>query len=200
KTCYAYLPKPVTPFVLARALENAFEHGRLVDEAEQIKNQLEELNQIGVRLSAERDTDALLAMILTKSREITHSDAGSIYLAEAPADGARHLRFKLTQNDFVTLPFTEFTMPISEASMAGHAALTGEVLHIADVYALSPGAPYRHNPAFDQQAGYRTKSMLVVPMRTPPGDTIAVLQLINCKRAAARRFPSPPALERQALP
>ncbi|HUG38009.1 MAG TPA: hypothetical protein VML54_13715, partial [Candidatus Limnocylindrales bacterium] len=102
-TCYAYLTKPVSPFALARTLENAFEHSRLAGEAQQIKQQLEELNEIGVRLSAERDTDALLLMILTKSREITHSDAGSIYLVEDQPEGGPRLRFKLTQNDFVSV-------------------------------------------------------------------------------------------------
>ena len=200
KTCYAYLTKPVTSFALARTLENAFEHGRLAGEAQQIKNQLEELNQIGVRLSAERDTDALLMLILTKSREITHSDAGSIYLVEEPPEGERRLRFKLTQNDFVSVPFKEFTMAISEESVAGHVALTGEVLHLEDAYSPPPGALYRINRSFDQQAGYRTKSMLVVPMKTPTGETIGVLQLINCKRDGSRRFPSVDAIEREAIP
>jgi HD-GYP domain-containing protein (c-di-GMP phosphodiesterase class II) len=200
KTCYTYLPKPVAPFILARALENAFEHGRLTREAAQTKNQLEELNQIGVRLSAERDTDALLSMILTKAREITHSDAGSIYLVEEPEEGEARLRFKLTQNDFVSVPFREFTIPISEESVAGHVALTGEVLHLEDAYSPPPGALYRINRSFDQQAGYRTKSMLVVPMRTPAGQTIGVLQLINCKRYGNRRFPSAEAIEREAIP
>ncbi len=199
-TCYAYLPKPVAPFILARALDNAFEHGRLTRESEQTKQQLEELNQIGVRLSAERDTDALLTMILTKAREITHSDAGSIYLAEEPEEGDPQLRFKLTQNDFVSVPFREFTIPISEESVAGHVALTGEVLHLQDAYRPPPGALYRINRSFDQQAGYRTKSMLVVPMRTPAGQTIGVLQLINCKRHGNRRFPSAAAIEREAVP
>jgi len=200
KTCYAYLSKPVTPFMLARTLDNAFEHARLTSEAVQTKSQLEELNQIGVRLSAERDTDALLAMILTKAREITHSDAGSIYLVEEPEEGQRQLRFKLTQNDFVSVPFTEFTIPISEESVAGHVAQSGEVLHLADAYAPPSGARYRINRSFDQQAGYRTKSMLVVPMRTPKGETIGVLQLINCKRLGNRRFPSAEAIEREAIP
>ena len=198
-SCYAYLSKPVTPFILARTLERAFEHARLTREAEQTKNQLEELNQIGVRLSAERDADALLAMILTKAREVTHSDAGSIYLVEEPAEG-RRLRFKLTQNDFVSVPFTEFTIPISEESVAGHVALSGEVLHLEDAYAPPAGAAYRINRSFDQQAGYRTKSMLVVPMKTPAGETIGVLQLINCKRHGNRRFPSAEAIEREAIP
>jgi len=197
---YAYLPRPVTPAVLAKTLENAAEHLRLSLEAEQTQKELAELNAIGVSLSAERDTDALLALILTKARAITHSDAGSIYLVEEPEEGRRRLRFKLAQNDFVQVPFTEFTMPISEESVAGHVALSGEPLHLEDAYLPPPGAPYQINRTFDQQVGYRTKSMLVVPMRTPTGDTIGVLQLINCKRDGQRRFPSVEAIQREAGP
>ncbi|MEK8035626.1 MAG: HD domain-containing phosphohydrolase, partial [candidate division NC10 bacterium] len=131
---------------------------------------------------------------------ITHSDAGSIYLVEEPEEGQRRLRFKLAQNDFVQVPFTEFTMPISEESVAGHVALSGEPLHLEDAYLPPPGAPYQINRTFDQQVGYRTKSMLVVPMRTPKGDTIGVLQLINCKRDGHRRFPSVEAIQREAGP
>jgi HD-GYP domain-containing protein (c-di-GMP phosphodiesterase class II) len=199
-TWYAYLPRPVTPFLLGAALGHAFEHVRLLAEAERTRMELGELNAIGVRLSAERDPVALLGLILTKAREITHSDAGSIYLVEEPEEGQPRLRFKLTQNDFVSVPFTEFTIPISDESVAGHVAKSGEILHLEDAYAPPPGAPFKINRAFDQQVGYRTKSMLVVPMKTPAGETIGVLQLINCKRVAARRFPSAEAIERESMP
>jgi HD-GYP domain-containing protein (c-di-GMP phosphodiesterase class II) len=198
--CYAYLTKPVTPFILATALRNACEHARLGREAAETRAQLEELNAIGVRLSAERDTDALLDLILTKAREITRSDAGSLYLVEEPDDGTRRLRFKLAQNDSVTVPFTEFTLPISDESVAGYVALSGEMVHLDDAYVLPPGARFRINRDFDEQVGYRTKSMLVVAMRTPPGDTIGVLQLINCKRARNRVLASPDAVREHVLP
>ena len=199
-TRYSYLPKSATPFVLAATLEQAFEHLRLTAEADRTRMELSELNAIGVRLSAERDPDTLLGLILTKAREITHSDAGSIYLVDEPEEGQPRLRFKLTQNDFVTVPFTEFTIPISDESVAGHVAKSGGILHLEDAYAPPAGAPFKINRSFDQQVGYRTKSMLVVPMRTPAGQTTGVLQLINCKRVAARRFPSLDAIERETIP
>ena len=68
ESCHAYLTAPVTPFVLATALRNACEHARLGRETEEMQRHLEEVNAIGVRLSAERDTDVLLEMILTKAR------------------------------------------------------------------------------------------------------------------------------------
>jgi HD-GYP domain-containing protein (c-di-GMP phosphodiesterase class II) len=196
----SYLSRPTTPFILASALAQAFEHLRVVGEAERTRMELSELNAIGVRLSAERDPVALLGLILARAREITHSDAGSVYLVEEPEQGEARLRFKLTQNDFVSVPFTEFTIPISDESVAGHVAKSGEIIHLEDAYAPPPGAPFKINRAFDQQAGYRTKSMLVVPMQTPRGETIGVLQLINCKRVASRRFPSVDAIERETIP
>ena len=189
--CYAYVSKPAASGVLAAALRNACDHARTRREADASRRELGELNRIGVSLSAERDTDALLTLILTKAREITHSDAGSIYVVEDAADGAPRLRFKLAQNDSVRVPFTEFTLPIDDASVAGHVALTGAVLQLDDAYLLPAGSRFRVNREFDERVGYRTKSMLVVPMATPQGKVIGALQLINCKRYPAAVFPTP---------
>jgi HD-GYP domain-containing protein (c-di-GMP phosphodiesterase class II) len=198
--CHTYLVKPVPPFVLANALSNACDHARLAREHRQTRRQLEELNAIGVRLTAERDTDGLLELILTKAREITRSDAGSIYLAEEPEGLPPRLRFKLAQNDSVRIPFVEFTLPIREDSIAGYVALTGEAVLVDDAYRVPEGYRFRINRDFDTQAGYRTKSMLVVAMRTPAGQVIGVLQLINRRRERAQRFDSAEAVERDALP
>jgi HD-GYP domain-containing protein (c-di-GMP phosphodiesterase class II) len=198
--CYAYVGQPAAPEVLAAALRNACDHARARREAEATRRELGELNQIGVGLSAERDTDALLTLILTKAREITHSDAGSIYLVEDAADGTSRLRFKLAQNDSVRVPFTEFTLPIDDSSVAGHAALTGAVLQLDDAYVVPPGSPFRINREFDERVGYRTKSMLVVPMTTPQGTVIGALQLINCKRDVGAVFATPADVLAHAIP
>ncbi len=198
--CYAYLPKPIAPSILAQTLRNACDHARVSREAERTQRQLQELNRIGVRLSAERDTDGLLGLILTKAREITHSDAGSIYLVEEAEADNRRLRFKLSQNDSVNVPFTEFTLPISDESVAGHVALSGEVLQLDDAYLLPSESPFQINREFDERVGYRTKSMLVVPMKTPSGEVIGVLQLINCKRDMKQVFGSPQAIEAGVAP
>ena len=198
--CHAYLSVPVNPFVLANALRAACEHARLRREHAATRRQLEELNAIGVRLTAERDTDALLELILTKAREITRSDAGSIYLVEQADDQPPRLRFKLAQNDSVQVPFAEFSLPIGEESIAGHVALTGDVVVVEDAYAVPEGYRFRVNRDFDAKIGYRTKSMLVVAMRTPAGEIIGVLQLINRKADLRHRFASPEAAEAEALP
>jgi HD-GYP domain-containing protein (c-di-GMP phosphodiesterase class II) len=204
---YAYLSMPASVPILAKALATAFSHIRLLEEQDraqadlsELAKELKELNLIGVKLSAERDTDALLELILTTAREITRSDAGSLYLVEADDDGNPRLRFKLAQNDSLHVPFKEFTLPISHQSVAGHVALTGEIQNLEDAYTPPPGSPFQINLAFDRQVGYRTKSMLVIPLKTQKNEVIGVLQLINCKPDPARRFASPGEIERTVIP
>ncbi len=204
---YAYLPKPIAEPILAKTLANAAAHIQLLHEQEraqadlsELAQELKELNTIGVRLSAERDTDLLLELILTKAREITRSDAGSLYLVEQDEDGNPRLRFKLAQNDSLSVPFKEFTLPISHQSVAGHVALTGEIQNLEDAYTPPPGSPFQINLAFDRQVGYRTKSMLVIPLKTQKDEVIGVLQLINGKPDPARILASPAEIERTVIP
>ncbi len=197
---FVSLTLPVGPATLASVLRAACEQARVTREAKETTRQLEELNAIGVRLSGERDTKLLLDLILTKARDITRSDAGSIYLVELATDGSRRLRFELAQNDSVPVEFNAVALPLSQESLAGHVALTGEVLNVADAYALPADRPYRFNPDVDTLAGYRTKSLLVLPMQTPGGEIIGVLALINCKRESGRPFASTAAIEHEALP
>jgi HD-GYP domain-containing protein (c-di-GMP phosphodiesterase class II) len=188
------LLRPVAPAHLRHKLERAVESlGRrtAIRQLERAYNrrgeELSQLNDIGVKLSAERDIDKLLELILRKSREITVADAGSLYLVERPQEGsngnADRLRFKLPQNDSVAVSdFQEFTIPLDETSIAGYVALTGEPLNVADAYNLPPGSPYTISRSFDEKSGYRTRSMLVVPMKDHKDLVIGVVQLINKKR------------------
>ena len=198
--CYAYLNPSVPAVTLATVLRQACVHAHVMLDALEMRMQLEELNTIGIGLSAERDLDALLELILTKGREITRSDAGSLYVVETTPEGERCLRFKLAQNDSVHVEFKESMLPISADSVAGYVALAGEILMIDDVYALPADAPFRFNTGFDEKVGYRTTSMLVVPMKAPAGETIGVLQLINCKRTPLRPFVSQEVRQAKVLP
>jgi HD-GYP domain-containing protein (c-di-GMP phosphodiesterase class II) len=144
-----------------------------------LARELEELNRIGAALSEERDVARLLELILTKAREITSSDAGSLYLVEP--DGTR-LRFVFAQNASVTIPFGSTSLEMTDASIAGYVALHGEAVRLDDAYAIPDDIPYQFNRRFDATTGYRTKSMLAVPMRTPKGLITGVLQLINATR------------------
>jgi HD-GYP domain-containing protein (c-di-GMP phosphodiesterase class II) len=143
---------------------------------------LERVFEIGQDIARIKDLDVLLERILTEARRLTGADAGSIYLREADT-----LTFSHTQNDTIegTLPpgkkmiYSTFTMPLTNRSIAGHVAATGTILNIADAYSLPPGVPYSFDKRFDSISGYRTRSMLVFPIRPHGGETAGVLQLIN---------------------
>ena len=197
---YGLVPAGAARPLVARAVSNAFADLEATINLARLERELGELNAIGIQLSAERDLDVLLDTILTKAREITRSDAGSLYLVEEGLDGARRLRFALAQNASVEIPFQEVTLPLDDASVAGYVALTAEVVNLADAYLPPPGSGFQINRWFDEQAGYRTKSMLVVPMRTPHGDTLGALQLINCHPDFAGPLRSATEVERHVRP
>lgn len=187
------LARPVSPGRLNKTLENAFDTmnsqsavRQLGEAYERRGNELNVLNRIGTQLSAERDIDTLLALILQKSREITVADAGSLYLVERASKdgngGIDQLRFKLAQNDTMPLPYKERVMPLDKSSIAGYAAVTGQKQNLADAYHPPAGTSFHINLSFDEVSGYRTKSMLVIPMRDHHDTVIGVVQLINKKR------------------
>ncbi len=190
-----------------RILRSAFQHAaarlaaaRAERELARTRNELHELTRIGMALMTERDPDRLLVEILDQAQRLTGSDAGSLYLIEE-ADGEARLRFALTANDTVPdLPFVEFTLPLDTRSLAGYAAVTGEALLLDDAYRLPDDAPYSFNRSFDERTGYRTKSVLVVPMLDHREQAVGVLQLINRKSDPAARIVDEDAARRWVLP
>ena len=143
-------------------------------------NDQESLIHIGRSLSIEKDPDKLLRTILYFSKKITGADAGSIFIVEKEGD-EKFLRFKYSHTFSMDFSYEEFTMPLDTNSIAGYVAVTGQVLNLEDVYELGSGSPVSFNPTFDREHGYRTKSMLVLPMRNHIDEIIGVIQLINSK-------------------
>ena len=142
------------------------------------RRSMERLHEVGRALASEQNLDRLLDLILTKARELLKAEAGSIYLLAGEGD-RRELLFAHTQNAKVRLPFHRILMPVSNRTLAGFVALSRESLNIQDVYRIPEEAPYRFNDSFDRQAGYRTTSVLVVPMLDTEGQVLGILQLLN---------------------
>ena len=197
---YGLVPAATGRALVARTVANAFADIDAAAERSRLERELGELNAIGIQLSAERNLDVLLETILLKAREITRSDAGSLYLVEEGPDGARRLRFALAHNASVEVTFQSVTLPLDSESVAGHVAVTGAVVNLADAYTPPRGSPFHINRWFDDHTGYRTKSMLVVPMRTPQGETLGALQLINCKPEFDQLLRSAEDFERHVRP
>ena len=140
------------------------------------------MSGIEAALSDCRDLSELVDLVLHKGREMTCSDAGSVYLVDRSCPEFPVLLFKAAQNDSrPSVSFREFAMPLTKESIAGYVALTGESLNLADAYRPPNHRPYRFNRNFDVDIGYRTRSMLAIPMDNGHGETIGVLQLLNRK-------------------
>ncbi len=170
-------------------------------EAAQRSREIGELTRIGVALGTERDIKTLLDLILTQARRITQSDAGSLYLVEINQHGDKRLRFRLAQTfSKPEAPFVEHTIPVDRGSLAGYCAVTGDPLVIDDAYFLPPDVEYTINRSFDERYGYRSKSMLVIPMKDHKDEIIGVLQLINRKRNFDAILATPADVEKQVVP
>lgn len=156
------------------------------------KMMLEKLLAIGNLMTQIKDIDILMETILTEARKLVNADAGSIYKC---ADGT--LTFSYTQNDTQQrllppgrkLIYNTFSMPIDDRSISGYVALSANILNIPDVYALDDSVPYSFNPAYDSKTGYRTQSMLTIPLQAAMGKVIGVLQLINAKDESGNVIP-----------
>ncbi len=148
------------------------------------KEKLDSLTRLGVELNQINDLDILMERVLTRARQFVNADAGSIYIRDN-----QWLHFTYTQNETLQnklprgakLVYSTFKIPIDEKSIAGYVAATGQALNIPDVYRLEASLPYKFSKRFDQTAGYRTVSILTVPLTIATGDILGILQIINAQ-------------------
>ncbi|MBC8277522.1 MAG: HD domain-containing protein [FCB group bacterium] len=144
------------------------------------RDKINSLNRIGIALSKTTQLKELFELIVTECKIFTNADAGSLYTIE---DGK--LIFRVAQTDSITkrlghkAPFKAFPLPLAKTSISGYVALTGEVIHVDDCYELDPEKGPGFNRSYDESMDYRSKSMLVVPMRDANEEVIGVIQLIN---------------------
>lgn len=151
--------------------------------AEKVTAQVLKLNQIGIALSAERNLDRLLEMIVDEARNLTNADGGTLYTVEGDV-----LKFQIVQNASMGIrmggttgiPIPWPPVPLGKANVSAYVALTGEIVNIPDVYEAQ-GFDFSGTRRYDAHNHYRSKSMLVVPMRNHEEEIIGVLQLINAQ-------------------
>src|SRR5438105_8780838 len=154
---------------------------QLEAEAHRRHRQFRELNRIGIALSAEKDIDRLQSFILTTMRQLTHADGASLWL-KMEVDGIPKLFLASSQNHSLDKnTYQAFTVPVDEKSVVGYTVSVGKSQIYDDAYNPPPGKPVG-GKSFDAQFGYRTKSMLTVPMRDYHNDVVGAVQLINAKK------------------
>jgi len=158
---------------------------------------LEQLNDIGVSLSSERDISLLLEKIVLAAKQITRADGGTLYLL---SENRRHLHFEIIRTDslhlaiggssnspssgkFPDLPLYHEDGVANDSMVAAYAALSGKTVNVADAY-RADGFDFSGTRQFDARTGYRSQSFLTVPMKDHDGEIIGVLQLINALNLA----------------
>jgi signal transduction histidine kinase/putative methionine-R-sulfoxide reductase with GAF domain len=127
------------------------------------------LREVGLALGTTLDLDQLLELILSKITDALEADRATLYLLDEAKD---ELVSRIVQGDEVK----SIRLKVGHG-IAGHVARTGKSLNIKDAY-KDP----RFNPEWDMISGYRTRSILVAPMKNHLGRTIGVVQVLNKKR------------------
>ncbi len=157
--------------------------------ADHLREQIKKLTDIGRSLSGVYDLNALLESIVDQARQFTQADAGTLYIVED-----NKLRFKIVQNDSLNIRLggqtgdaIEFDpVEMKESNVSAFVALHGIPVNIPDVYDTNL-FDFTGPKNFDAQYGYRSKSMLVVPMRNHDNDVIGVLQLLNSRSPGSQQ-------------
>jgi len=150
---------------------------------------IHEMNVIGRALSSESDLKKLLTMILSHAKDYTYADGGTIYLM---SKDEKSLNFSVVETtslkifmggdmgDITWPPLQLFDKDGNEnlKMVAAKCAIEGNIINIEDVYNTQE-FNFEGTKKFDESTGYRSKSMLVVPMKNYENEIIGVCQLIN---------------------
>ncbi|MCZ6501284.1 MAG: GAF domain-containing protein [Gammaproteobacteria bacterium] len=147
------------------------------------------LIDIGIALSAQKDTNSLMERILLEAKDMGNADGGTLYIRTKNDE----LKFEIVRTDSlgfaeggttgveVTMPpvpmYDEDNQP-NDHNIVTYSALTGETINIADAYD-SDKFDFSGTKKFDEGTGYRSKSLLSVPLKNNVNDVIGVLQLLN---------------------
>jgi HD-GYP domain-containing protein (c-di-GMP phosphodiesterase class II) len=152
---------------------------------------IRKLTEIGLALSAEKNISKLFEMIVDEARELSDADAGTLYILDKYD---KQLGFEILQNDSMNtrmggtsgqeVPLPNVPLYVdgkpNHANVSSYAALTGEIVNIPDVYEAE-GFDFTGPRNYDKNTGYRSKSMLVIPMKNHENVIIGVLQLLNAQ-------------------
>ncbi|MBP5282146.1 MAG: GAF domain-containing protein, partial [Lachnospiraceae bacterium] len=153
---------------------------------------IERLLKIGIELSSNMDSDGLMREIVDVAMDLTGCDGGTLYVLE---DKVLAFYIMVTKSlgidqgghgQRIELP----PVALRPTNVCARAALDKQLINVADVYEdqrFDFSGPRR----YDKMTGYRTQSMLVIPMLDDRGDTIGVLQLLNAKNEKGETVPFP---------
>ena len=147
-----------------------------------VKKDANSLLRIIESLHAVKDLDLLLERVLHEARIFVNADAGTLYTIKD-----HRLYFAFIENETLSSKgknqdkyiYMNESIPLNKGSIAGFCAVSGQSTLIDDVYALPPSSAFQFNAEFDKKVGYKTTSILTVPLKNTEAAVVGVLQLIN---------------------
>ena len=154
-----------------------------------LEERIRRLNEIGIALSTEKDTNKLFELILEEAKNITNADGRTLYMV----DDKGNLKFEIMRNDSmntvlggtsgVKIPFPPVSKYFEDgepnlSNVCAYSAITGETINIQDAYE-EKGYDFSGAKAYDKSSGYRSKSFLTMPLKNHENEIIGVMQLIN---------------------
>lgn len=172
-----------------------------MDTVEDMLKRLEQLNDIGAALSRERDITRLLEHILLAAKAITNADGGTLYRMR---EEGQSLRFEMLRTDSLgiamggtsgsAISFPDLPLQVegggpNDSLVAAYAAIHLQTVNVVDAY-TEPNFDFSGTRRFDERTGYRSQSMLAVPMKDHEGTVIGVLQLINAREPGSENVVS----------
>jgi len=154
-----------------------------------LEERIRRLNEIGMALSTEKDTNKLFELILEEAKNITNADGRTLYMV----DDKGNLKFEIMRNDSmntimggtsgVDIPFPAVSKYFDDgepnlSNVSAYAAITGETINIVDAYE-EKGYDFSGAKSYDKSSGYRSQSFLTMPLKNHENEIIGVMQLIN---------------------
>lgn len=147
-----------------------------------IDKEYKDIAEMGIELTAEKDESKLLDKILQKIIDITYCDSGSIYIYDQ-AEQRLNLRMtKIISRNFEIGIKRDYanvvSIPMEESNVCAYAAINKKMLNLGDV-PNNKQFDFSDILAYEEKYGYKTKTMLVLPLSNSEGDILGVIQLIN---------------------
>ena len=157
-----------------------------------LEDRVKRLQEIGLALSTEDNINVIFELIMGEAKNITNADGRTLYMI---SDDAKTMKFEIMATESmnfaqggttgieIKIPpmqlFDEEGNP-NHSSIVTYSANTGKTVNIKDAY-KEKGFDFTGAKTFDKNTGYRTQSVLSVPLKNHENDIVGVMQLINAK-------------------
>lgn len=136
---------------------------------------LETILEVARAMSAEKDLDTLLQIIMSAATRLVDADRSSLFMID---EQRKELYSRIAQKSEIT----EIRVPMGKG-IVGHVTEKCEIVNIADAY-----ADCRFNPDVDRKTGFRTRNILCVPLRSYDNKVLGAIQILNKKEGAFTKY------------